>query len=737
MSVAVGSIVNNRYEVLQEVGEGGFAWVYKARDNQLGRIVALKILKPHCLCNDDDLARFQREAVFLAKLLHPHIVQVYAFEILNDSLPCMVMEYLEGKSLAKYLRENGKLIPTIFNHVLLQVCSALSYAHKLGFVHRDLTPSNIFLIGEAENCDVKIIDFGLSKILNDTSNKLTQTGLIIGTPAYMSPELVRAQGVDQRSDIYSLGCVMYEALSGKAAFTADSPVSILMLQQHQYPSKPDLGLANAEQEMLLSQIMLKCLQKDPDQRFGSCDEIANALIQASERGRVDASVSKVWDIHPWAVASKKPSSALKLFALVFLIVGLVAIGAINLIPKRDHYHNPGQARTAVVLKAKSVRLKEDECIRSLKRAEEKFGVNSMNLLTPLSALANFYRDEQKYDRAESLMERVLAIQEKSLGPNDVVLANTLDSLIRDCMELHKDPKAELLAKRSLALSERPPGVNCVILNDRLGKLAEIFENEAKYAEEEAVLKRIVVIRKTAYASGFCDARWVADGFRDLARLILKLKRFAEAETLLKKAIALNEANVSEKSMPAERENDPNDSKLNGAQRWLQSSCVDLADCYLQQNAQIKEAASLIKKALVLMDEDSPTSQESLRTLLKTSWCYRLQGKLKEAEEFSKRALAIIRVNPQTGGTDRGRGNYELAACYFEERRLREAELLYQRALSLFLEDSLGSENPECELARQGLLKCCKAEGKNAEAELLMKRIPSAEKSLGAPPSRRL
>jgi len=728
MSVAVGSIVNNRYEVLQEVGEGGFAWVYKARDNQLGRIVALKILKSHKLCDDDAIARFQRESVFLAKLLHPHIVQVYAFEILNNSLPCMVMEYLDGQSLAKYLRANGKLTPAIFNHVILPVCSALSYAHKLGFVHRDLTPSNILLIGDVETCDVKIIDFGLSKILHDTSNKLTQTGLIIGTPAYMSPDIVRAQGVDQRSDIYSLGCVMYEALSGKAAFSADSPVSILMLQQHQYPSKPDLGLANAEQEKLLSQIILKCLQKNTDQRFGSCDEIANALIQASESGRVDASVSKGWDINPWAEASKKPLSLVKLFALLFLIIGLVALGVTKLIPKVEHHHETSQSKAASVLKAQSVRNKENLYASSLKRAEEKFGVNSMNLLTPLTALAKFYRDERKFAQAESLMERVLAIQEKSLGPNDVALADTLDCLSQDCLsQNHKSLKAELLAKRSLAISERFHGNNYVALLSRLEELAVIFQGQGRYAEAEPLLKRCLVIRENAHAfgTGFYDLHWVADGFSQLAKTICKLKRFAEAEALFKKAIALNEANVSEKKMPSERISDIADGKLNQGLRGLQNSYVDLADCYLQQKTRIKEAESLIKKAMPLMEEDLSPHRDRMRVFLKLSWCYRLQGKLKEAEPLAKRALAISSETPDMANVDRGWINYELATCYFEERRLREAEPLYKRALAI-IEDSLGPENPDCDLARQGLLRCCKAEGKNAEAESLLKRVPSAD-----------
>jgi serine/threonine protein kinase len=309
MAVAVGTTIGNRYLILRDIGEGGFAWVYLVRDIELDRLVALKILKTNCQFSDHDMSRFQREARLLAQVEHPNIVSVFAFGITDESQPYIVMEYLEGQPLSRYLGHHDTLSPEFESHVWFQICSGLAHAHSLGLVHRDITPANIFLVGEPPALTVKLIDFGLSKMIAESAEKFTESGLLIGTPDYMSPEMCGGQPVDLRSDIYSLGCVMYQALSGKKPFFADSPIGVIHLHLNQYPLEPSFGLQDPVRERQLKQIILRCLQKDPTLRFQSCEELSRALCSKAEATDSAIAGRKVQSLHPWSGPSGKSTKA--------------------------------------------------------------------------------------------------------------------------------------------------------------------------------------------------------------------------------------------------------------------------------------------------------------------------------------------------------------------------------------------------------------------------------------------
>lgn len=319
MAVAVGTTIGNRYLILRDIGEGGFAWVYLVRDIELDRLVALKILKTTCQFSDHDMSRFQREARLLAQVEHPNIVSVYAFGITDQSQPYIVMEYLEGQPLSRYLGIHEKLSPEFESHVLLQICSGLAHAHSLGLVHRDITPANVFLVGEPPAITVKLIDFGLAKMIAESAEKFTESGLLIGTPDYMSPEMCRGQPVDLRSDIYSLGCLMYQALSGKKPFFADSPIGVIHLHLNQYPLEPSFGLPDPVREGQLKQIILRCLQKDPDLRFQSCEELSRALCSKPEATDSAIAGRKGQSLHPWSGPSGKSTKAAYAKRLALLV----------------------------------------------------------------------------------------------------------------------------------------------------------------------------------------------------------------------------------------------------------------------------------------------------------------------------------------------------------------------------------------------------------------------------------
>ena len=713
MAIAVGSTVCDRYEILQELGEGGFARVYKARDLELRRIVALKLMKLSGVQSDKDLARFQQEAKFLARLRHPNIVQVFAFEIVDDSYPCIVMEFLEGQSLASYLSDNAKMAEDTLIHVLLQICSGLSYAHQLGFVHRDLTASNIIMIGDPEICEVKIIDFGLSKIFGDAQNTLTQTGFIIGTPAYMSPELIRSQKVDHRADIYSLGCVIYEALSGKKAFKSDSPIGFLNVHQYEYPVEPSSGVENSQTNKQLGQIALRCLQKEPDHRFASCDEIADSLHLNNARD---------WpkDIHPWALASIRTEPFPNLWQLACIMFALALIGAYVILGKsRNHLRENLESKPSKVsvLRGHYIDIQRTKLVQALEQAEKRFGTSSSKTLEPIAKLIEFYGKNREWAEYEDLAKRQLGLRERE-HPTDVdALISSIDVLASSCEMQHKNSEAESLYRRSLSLSENGAGRKNSDITEHLYRLASCLSEEHKYTEAELLLKRALTLKEKTSSNN--PEAWAIATSR-LAKLYETQLRYAEAESLYKKAVSISKQSLNKNRLRAESVNEFYRYAVERSGGNLYWSYIDLATFYLRHNSRIDDAVSAIMSAKALSDEFfGPNNSGRLWYLMRLSWACRLQGNLKEAERLSQQSFSFIKQcstsNDNDNDNDRAASSYELAATYLAEKRFTEAGPLFKQAMQ-YLEKSRRQDGWEYSLAKSGWLESQKlTEGSRTSA----------------------
>ena len=281
MLLKPGMTWKSRYEILSLVGEGGFAAVYKARDLELGRNVAIKLLKSQAI-SAEDLARFKREAHLLAKLSHRNIVAVYSYDVVADTTPCITMEFLQGESLDSWINKRGPLDEQTCMTIFTGIADALTYAHTQGIVHRDLSSANVFIEDIDGSITAKIIDFGLSSIVNSDKqlsiDKLTATGLLVGNPAYMSPEQTRGEKLDSRSDIYSLGCTLYKAVTGEPPFDSSTPTGYLYLHQNEYPHTPAINWNDTKAAEKVEAILLKCLQKDPAKRFQSAEEFKENLL---------------------------------------------------------------------------------------------------------------------------------------------------------------------------------------------------------------------------------------------------------------------------------------------------------------------------------------------------------------------------------------------------------------------------------------------------------------------------
>lgn len=271
----LGTIFDQRYEILEPLGAGGLATVYKARQLEIDRIVAIKLLHARFSADKEFKTRFLREAQTLNKLSHPNIVSIYHLGCSNDDTLYIVMELVEGQSLAQQLNAVDRL-PTIeaLEH-LRTIAGALSYIHKNGIVHRDLKPSNIIMCKNGEQTVPKLIDFGLSKV-NFETQRLTRTGELIGTPDYMSPEQCRGQHVNFSSDIYSLTVCIFEAITGRKPFDADTPVGIIF--KHMNEAVSVLKAADVQQfHPELNRFLAQGMAKRPAERFKSMDEMIESL----------------------------------------------------------------------------------------------------------------------------------------------------------------------------------------------------------------------------------------------------------------------------------------------------------------------------------------------------------------------------------------------------------------------------------------------------------------------------
>ena len=269
--------LSSRYELGEIIGFGGMSEVHKARDLRLGRDVAIKVLRADLARDPTFYLRFKREAQNAAALNHPAIVAVYdtgEAEIDGGPLPYIVMEYVDGETLRDIVRGKGPVVPRRAMEITADVCAALDFSHKNGIVHRDMKPANIRINRQGA---VKVMDFGIARAIADSSNPMTQTAAVVGTAQYLSPEQARGDQVDARSDVYSVGCVLSEILTGEPPFTGDSPVAVAYQHVREDPRLPSLVHPGVPRE--LDSVVLKAMAKNPANRYQTAAEMRADLIR--------------------------------------------------------------------------------------------------------------------------------------------------------------------------------------------------------------------------------------------------------------------------------------------------------------------------------------------------------------------------------------------------------------------------------------------------------------------------
>jgi len=556
------------FKIVETLGQGGMGTVYRVRDEDLQVDFAVKVLRPELAKDRNLVSRFKKEAEAAGELSHANLASIYKTGECLDGRPYLVMDYVPGPSLAAVLQKEGHLQAARALDIFLQICEVVEYAHSKGIIHRDLKPSNVLLVKEDNLERIKLVDFGIARVLPHISGetlKLTTADQVLGSPLYMSPEQCQGDELGRQSDIYSLGCLMYETLTGRVPFLGENSIKTILKHLNEEPAHLSVHLKGAELPPGLSQVVLKCLAKTPPERYQAAALLAKDL-EAIKEGRLPAAAkprksqpgtkrvsSLVRAILPTAIAaaivfgtifgalvisnqeikSKIPSYALESEEKLLLRDLALEQSANKVDYKRLadltykialYYYRAGQYAKA-----------ENYCKLAIAYLETKEGAQSAGLGPYLSKLASILDRQGQYEEAIATSKRALALEEKSLGPNHFKLAETLNTLAVAC-DMHGDSKdAETYYRRAIELMTHKYADRNIRLSTFLTNYGEFHYARGRYKEAEALYRKALSIQEKYLSHSHYTKRSYSDNLDRLALICEKQGKNSEAVDLRNKS----------------------------------------------------------------------------------------------------------------------------------------------------------------------------------------------------------
>lgn len=697
-------------EFISLLGKGGISVVYKARQKQLDRLVAVKVLQKEASAGPENLKRFQQEARLTAALDHPNIVKTISFGISADGRPYLVMEYLDGVSLSEKLKQTGRLKLQQFRDIILPSLSALDYAHKAGLIHRDLKPANIMLTRtESGEEIVKLVDFGIAKLFAGNEAEavsLTRTGLVLGTPAYMSPEQCSNKTMDGRSDLYSMACVMYECLCGQPPFSGESYLEIM----HKHVAEqPDPGIV-VESEALMKAIIWG-LEKDPESRPQSAGLYSEKLSKVLEQMTLDRV--------PGQKASRRTGAAP--IALGCLVA--ITICGITLFALKNSQERSSEKIAAWASANDEKKHLSSKSLNALMNSSHP----SRRVATQLFQAAEEQLNCHKYFEAEKLYRRCLEMRQ-IIEPNSDETAEVLFLLANCCYQQQKYSDAEAFYKRALMIERKAPNPNYKRSFSAVTALAQCYDKLDKPADAQAAYRECLdIAQKNAVTEN--EPKDVANALFNLGSFCKRHGNLSEAEKLLKRSADIREKDARLVTMGDVLTDVDMDARaLVAGERAILS---------LSAEAKLSEKKASIREKKVRRDfRWVAAAFEELADL------YEMQGKWDQAEALLKRAVELRR---QTGvDPDLASAMKLLANCYKRQNKWSQAEWLYKDVVSIrenVLSDvgntssSLNDRNEESDAlkglaeAYGDLVNCYQHLGKTKDSEEVQKRLAAMQSRL--------
>jgi serine/threonine protein kinase len=535
--LSIGQLVADKYRVVEQIGLGGMGVVYKVEHLQLKRPFALKLMLPGPYGFDKGrLQRFDQEAKAASVLHHQNLVGIHDYGSTADGAPYVVMDYVEGRTVDVMLKD-GPVAEADAIEIAIQLCDGLEYAHGKTVVHRDIKPSNIIVSTENGKLRARILDFGIAKVLDpkdEQSKVLTQTGEVVGSPQYMSPEQCMGYKLDGRTDIYSLGCVLFEMLTGRKVFVGDAPMAVMYM--HLNERAPLFRTVNGAPKVRseVERVVLQMLEKDPDSRYQNADDLKKDFLL------VKSGKNPVKEVSQARQRFKSFAAAAKTGCIV-LVGALLMLGAINLYNQHQDSLRPQWMRLMAQANQQLTaghNLEDAELLfrKALKEAE-KSGESPDVREDILIQLSRTCSDRQEYRRAWDYAVSALSISETH--PENARRASILDAIVQSYLDLGDGKDAVDYAEWAVKVRRNTLPADHLFTVYSLSRLGQSYRAAKQYAKAEATDREALSMAIRLDPSQ--NNKQVADNYTQLANVLADQKRYKEAVPYAQQAVRINKS----------------------------------------------------------------------------------------------------------------------------------------------------------------------------------------------------